>query len=296
VAINSMTGFAREAGTTGSFQWVWEVKTVNGRGLDVRLRVPPGFDAVGEDVRGQLQKALARGSCQVTLTLSRTAGAATVKVNENALASLTEALARLKLPDGVRPPSVDGLLAVRGVVEVEDETDDEAARDDLGRDLRAAVGRLIDAVREARQAEGRALAEVIEGHLAAMERLVEAAETAPARQPEAIRARLQEQIAALLDAGGGALDPARLHQEAVLLAARADIREEIDRLRAHIAAARDLLRAGGPVGRRLDFLAQEFGREANTLCSKAGDVSVSRIGLDLKATVEQFREQIQNVE
>jgi uncharacterized protein (TIGR00255 family) len=295
VAIDSMTGFAREAGTTGPFQWVWEIKTVNGRGLDVRLRVPPGFDALGEDARGQIQKALARGSCQVNLTLSRTAGSATVKVNENALASLTEALARLKLPDGVRPPSIDGLLAVRGVVEVEDEADDETARDELDHDLRAAVGRLIAAVREARQAEGRALAEVIEGHLAVMERLVEAAEAAPARQPEAIRARLQEQVAALLDTGG-ALDPARLHQEAVLLAARADIREEIDRLRAHIASARDLLRAGGPVGRRLDFLAQEFGREANTLCSKAGDVSVSRIGLDLKATVEQFREQIQNVE
>jgi uncharacterized protein (TIGR00255 family) len=150
-------------------------------------------------------------------------------------------------------------------------------------------------LQEARRAEGRALAGVVKGHLDAMERLVEAAEACPARQPKAIRARLEAQIAELLDAAG-TLDPTRLHQEAVLLAARADIREEIDRLRAHIAAARDLLRAGGPVGRRLDFLAQEFGREANTLCSKANDVSVSRIGLDLKAAVDQFREQIQNVE
>src|SRR3954470_4264297 len=194
-----MTGFAREAGTTGPFQWVWEIKTVNGRGLDVRLRVPPGFDAIGEEARGQLQKALARGSCQVNLTLSRTAGAATIKVNENALASLTEALARLKLPDGVRPPSIVGLLAVRGVVEVEDEADDETARDELDRDLRAAVGRLIAAVREARQAESRAPAGALEGPLGAMELLFEAAGAAPARQPEAIRARLQEQVAALLD-------------------------------------------------------------------------------------------------
>ena len=295
MAINSMTGFAREAGATGPFQWAWEIKTVNGRGLDVRLRVPPGFDAVGEDARGQVQKALSRGMCQLNLALTRAAGSTKVRVNESALASLADMLGRLKLPDGMRPPSVDALLAVRGVVEVEDEAEDDSARDELGRDLRAAVVRLIDAVQDARGAEGRALAEIIQGHLAAIERLVEAAETSPARQPEAIRARLESQVAALLDAAG-TLDPARLHQEAVLLAARADIREEIDRLRAHIAAARDLLRAGGPVGRRLDFLAQEFGREANTLCSKANDVSMSRIGLDLKAAVEQFREQIQNVE
>jgi len=295
MAINSMTGFAREAGATGPFQWAWEIKTVNGRGLDVRLRVPPGFDAVGEDARGQVQKALSRGMCQLNLTLARTAGAPKVRINETALASLADALGRLKLPDGMRPPSVDGLLAVRGVVDVEDEAEDETVRDELGRGLGAAVGRLIEALQEARRAEGRALAGAVKGHLDAMERLVEAAEACPARQPKAIRARLEAQIAELLDAAG-TLDPTRLHQEAVLLAARADIREEIDRLRAHIAAARDLLRAGGPVGRRLDFLAQEFGREANTLCSKANDVSVSRIGLDLKAAVNQFREQIQNVE
>lgn len=295
MAINSMTGFAREAGATGPFQWAWEIKTVNGRGLDIRLRVPPGFDAVGEDARGQLQKALSRGMCQLNLALAKTAGAPKVRINQDALESLVGALGRLKLPDGMRTPSVDGLLAVRGVVEVEDETEDEAAREELARDLRAAVARLIGSLQEARRVEGRALAKVVVGHLSEMERLVEAAESSPARRPEAIRARLQTQVAALLDAAD-ALDPARLHQEAALLAARADIREEVDRLRAHIAAARDLLQAGGPVGRRLDFLAQELGREANTLCAKANDVSVSRIGLDLKAAVEQFREQIQNVE
>src|SRR5215212_4683013 len=184
MAINSMTGFARVAGTTGPFQWAWEIKTVNNRGLDIRLRVPPGFDAVGEDARGQVQKALARGACQINLALARATGTAAVKINENALASLAAALARLELPDGVRPPSVDGLLAVRGLVELEDEVDDEATRGELERDLRAAVGRLVGAVQEARQAEGRALAEVVEGHLAAMEQFVDAAEAAPARQPE----------------------------------------------------------------------------------------------------------------
>jgi uncharacterized protein (TIGR00255 family) len=190
---------------------------------------------------------------------------------------------------------VDGLLAVRGVVEIEDEADDAELAAALANDLRAAVGRMVEALQAARRGEGRALAGVIEGQLATIERLAADADACPARQPDAIRARLQAQIATLVDAAP-ALDPARLHQEAVLIAARADIREELDRLRAHVDAAREILRDGGAVGRRLDFLAQEFGREANTLCAKANDVALSRIGLDLKAVVEQFREQVQNVE
>jgi uncharacterized protein (TIGR00255 family) len=201
----------------------------------------------------------------------------------------------LKLPEGVRPASLDGLLAVRGVVELEDEGDSEEVVGALTAELRAAVGRLVSALQDARRGEGRALAGVIEGHLTAIETLVADAEACPARQADAIRARLQSQIAALLDSAS-TLDPARLHQEAVLIAARADIREELDRLRAHVESARTVLREGGAVGRRLDFLAQEFGREANTLCAKANDVALSRIGLDLKAVVEQFREQVQNVE
>jgi uncharacterized protein (TIGR00255 family) len=295
MTINSMTGFAREAGATGPYQWAWEIKTVNGRGLDVRLRTPPGYDALGEEARQQIQKALSRGMCQLNLTITRVATTPRARVNEGVLAALAEALGRLKLPEGVRPASVDGLLAVRGVVEIEDETDDGALAAALAKDLRAAVDRMIGSLREARQGEGRALAAVIEGQVAAIERLVAEAEACPARQPDAIRARLQSQIAALLDAAP-ALDPARLHQEAVLVAARADIREELDRLGAHVEAARTMLRAGGAVGRRLDFLAQEFGREANTLCAKANDVALSRIGLDLKAVVDQFREQVQNVE
>ena len=180
---------------------------------------------------------------------------------------------------------------MRGVVEVEEEAPDDEA---LRRDLAAAALRLVEALTEGRRAEGRALSGIVGGQLAAMAELVEAAEVCPARRPEAVKARLAAQVAALMEVGS--FDPARLHQEAVLLAARADVREEIDRLRAHLAAARDLLATGGAVGRRLDFLAQELGREANTLCAKANDVSLSRIGLDLKAVVEQFREQVQNVE
>ena len=183
---------------------------------------------------------------------------------------------------------------MRGVVEIEEEADDALAAD-LAADLKAGVGRAVVALRKARLAEGRALSAVIAGQLNSMERLAAAAEESPARRPEAVRAKLETQVAALLGASP-ALDPDRLHQEAVLLATKADVREELDRLKAHIEAARELLGTGGAVGRRLDFLAQELGRESNTLCAKANDVALSRIGLDLKAVVEQFREQVQNVE
>ncbi|MCF4129243.1 YicC/YloC family endoribonuclease [Methylobacterium sp. SyP6R] len=291
MSIASMTGFARETGTTGPAHWAWELKSVNGRGLEVRVRVPTGLDAVGEEARALVQKRLGRGTCHLTLTLSRTESAPRVRINETLLASLAEAVTRVPMPLGITLPSVDGLLSLRGVVEVEEDAGDDEA---LRRDLAAAALRLVAALVEVRRAEGRALAEIVGGQLAAMADLVEAAEACPARQPEAVKARLAAQVASLMEVAS--FDPARLHQEAVLLAARADVREEIDRLRAHLSAARDLLATGGAVGRRLDFLAQELGREANTLCAKANDVSLSRIGLDLKAVVEQFREQVQNVE
>lgn len=294
MTIRSMTGFAREAGVTGPHQWAWEIKTVNGRGLDVRLRAPQGFEQQGEEARRLLAASLTRGQCQLSLTLARAAGEASVRINQPALERLLATLDGIRRPDHVGPATLDGLLAVRGVVEIEDDAGaafDEALRTDLA----AAAARLVAALQAARAAEGAALAHVLDGQLAAMAALAEAAELCPGRQPEAVRARLAAQVALLLDASAG-LDSQRLHQEAALLAARADIREEIDRLRAHIQSARELLAAGQAVGRRLDFLAQELGREANTLCSKANDVSLSRIGLDLKAVVEQFREQVQNVE
>jgi uncharacterized protein (TIGR00255 family) len=294
MTIRSMTGFAREAGVTGAHQWAWELKTVNGRGLEVRVRAPTGFDGVAEAARRAIMAALARGQCQLTLSVARSASASTVKVNRAALAALIEALSGLDLPETVRPASLDGLLAVRGVVEIEDDGG-EAFDEALARDLTAGADRLVDAVQAARAVEGAALAKVLSGQLDSILALVEAAEGCSARQPEAIKARLREQVQVLLEAGQ-VLDSGRLHQEAALLATRSDVREEIDRLCAHVAAARDLLSAGGAVGRRLDFLAQEFGRETNTLCSKASDVALSRIGLDLKAVVEQFREQVQNVE
>jgi uncharacterized protein (TIGR00255 family) len=295
MSIASMTGFAREAGVTGAYQWAWELKTVNGRGLEVRVRTPSGLDALGEEARGQILKALTRGQGQLNLSLSKGASAPTLRVNQDVLQSLLAAIGGLSLPENVKPASLDGLLSVRGVVELDDDAADPAQDEALMAALRAGVGALIESIKAARLKEGQALAAVLGQQLDQIARLVDEAEAAPARQPEAIRARLEAQIAEIMD-GKNALDPARLHQEAVLIAARADIREELDRLRAHVDAARGLLQEGGGVGRRLDFLAQEFGREANTLCAKANDVSLSRIGLELKAVIEQFREQVQNVE
>jgi len=290
--LSSMTGFARATGTTGPIQWAWEVRSVNGRGLEVRVRVPGGFDAAGEVARTALQKTLARGQCQLSLNLSRPDTAPRIRINEALLADLAAAVARVPRPEGVAPASLDGLLTLRGVIEAEEEAgaDSEA----LNRDLAEGVVRLVTDLVEARRAEGRQLRAIIEGQLAEMARLTRAAEACPARQPEAVRARLAATVSTLIAVG--TLDPDRLHQEAVLLAAKADVREELDRLAAHLASAADLLAAGGAIGRKLDFLAQELGREANTLCAKAGDITLSRIGLDLKAVVEQFREQVQNVE
>lgn len=287
-----MTGFARATGTTGPVQWAWEVRSVNGRGLDVRLRVPNGFEAVGEVARTALQKTLARGQCQLSLTLTKPETAVRVRINEALLASLAAAVARVPVPEGVAPATMDGLLGVRGVIETEDEAAPET--DSLARDLAEGVVRLVADLVEARRAEGRELAAIVGGQVERIAALIEAAEANPARKPEAVRARLAATVASLVE--GGSLDADRLHQEAVLLAAKADVREELDRLRAHIGAVRELMAQGGAIGRRLDFLAQELGREANTLCAKANDVSLSRIGLDLKAVVEQFREQVQNVE
>ncbi|WP_262270768.1 YicC/YloC family endoribonuclease [Microvirga yunnanensis] len=295
MSIASMTGFAREAGVTGSYQWAWELKSVNGRGLEVRVRTPSGLDAVGEDARGQILKALTRGQGQLNLSLSKASSAPRLRVNQDVLQSLLSAIGGLTLPDNVQPASLDGLLSVRGVVELDDDAADPSQDEGLVAALKAGIGALIGSLKAARLKEGQALAAVLGQQLDRIAQLVDEAEAAPARRPEAIRARLEAQIAELLDGRAG-LDPDRLHQEAVLIAARADIREELDRLRAHVDSARGLLQEGGPVGRRLDFLAQEFGREANTLCAKANDVSLSWIGLELKAVIEQFREQVQNVE
>lgn len=290
-----MTGFARSTGVVGRLRWTWELKTVNGRTLDVRVRVPQGFDALDNAGRAAISARLGRGTCYATLATVREGASPTVRINRQALDAVVAALAVLKEEVDAAPPSLDGLLAIRGVMDVVEPEEDDATRQmenaAILEGLTAALGELV----AMRRTEGDALTRILEERLDTIRGYSRQAEEAPARTSDAVRAKLGEQVRALLDTGAS-LDPDRLHQEAILLAAKADVREELDRLFAHVDAARDLISAGGPVGRRLDFLAQELGREANTLCSKSNDITLTRIGLDLKAAVEQFREQVQNVE
>ena len=291
----SMTGFARRDGGGEGYRWTWELRSVNGKGLDIRLRLPPGLESIELAARERLSDGLARGNVQATLTAHQQPGAGRIRINEEVLAEVTAAMEKIAGRLQVQPPTLDGILSIRGVMEAADIEPDEEARERLAdlilADLASALADLV----VARRREGDAIAAVLRVRLNDIERLVRLAEASPARTPDAIRTRLAEQIAALLDAAP-TLDPDRLHQEAVLLANKADIREEIDRLDAHVVATRDLIAEIGPVGRRLDFLAQEFNREVNTLCAKSNDRALTAIGLELKSLVDQLREQIQNLE
>ena len=291
----SMTGFARSHGVCGSYAWVWEIKSVNGKGLDLRLRLPSGFDAVEVPVRARIAEVLARGSIQASLTVERNGAAPTVRINSAVLDAVLAAIRQVKSRVDATPPSLDGLLAIKGVMEISDSEESEEEKREAEAAVTKGFSDAVAALAEMRRQEGSALKGVLTARLSEIAVLADRADKLPARQPEAIRARLAEQVAALLEQSER-FDADRLHQEAILLATKADVREELDRLAAHVAQARNLIEQGGPVGRRLDFLAQELNREANTLCAKANDVELTNIGLELKATVEQYREQVQNVE
>jgi uncharacterized protein (TIGR00255 family) len=295
VALASMTAFARADGTAGGVRWTWEMRSVNGKGLELRLRLPPGYEPLEPQIRERCGKRLTRGNVQATLSLESDAPAQRLRINEAALADVLAAMERIGSRLSVQPPTLDGILSIRGVVENGEDERDPEAEAALQKDMLAGLDRALADLVAMRAREGAAIGAVLAARIDEIARLAGEAEASPARRPETIRARLAEQVAALLDAAP-ALDPDRLHQEAVLLATKADIREELDRLAAHVQAARALLGEGGPVGRRLDFLAQEFNREVNTLCAKANDRSLTAIGLELKAVVDQLREQIQNLE
>jgi len=295
MALSSMTGFARGHGLSGPYAWTWEIKSVNGKGLDLRLRLPPGWDAVEVPVRACVADALARGSVQATLAVERSGAAPTVRVNIPVLDAILAAVRQAGTKVAATPPSLDGLLGLKGVIEIAEAEENENERRAAEAAVIAGLADAIGALAETRRSEGAALGRVLAARLDEIAALVERAERAPGRRPEAIRARLADQVATLL-AQSERFDADRLHQEAIMIAAKADVREELDRLVAHIDQARRLIKDGGPIGRRLDFLAQEFNREANTLCAKANDVELTNIGLELKAAVEQFREQVQNVE
>lgn len=290
-----MTGFARAGGQQDGSVWTWEVKSVNGRNLDVRCRLPPGFESLEPTARAAVSKRFRRGHVSVHLQVSRGEGAATVRLNRELLDRFRGLAKELEAEGGVAPASADGLLGLRGVIEpAEPEQTDEERRAREAAML-ATFDEALGGLAAARREEGARLGAIVAGQVDEIARLVEAGEACAEVRSEAIRARLRENVEALLEAVP-ALPEERLAQEAAILITKADVREELDRLRAHVAAVRELLAEGDAGGRRLDFLAQEFNREANTLCAKAGDAELTRVGLDLKVTIDQFREQIQNIE
>jgi len=291
MTLASMTGFARVDGATGPYAWAWEVRSVNAKGLELRLRLPAGWDAIEPELRKRAGAVVVRGTLHANLSVQRTGVAPVVRINEPVLAAILATMRDVAKRSDAAPPTVDGILALKGVMEVVEDTEGEEERRAAQEAVIVGFSAVMARLAEMRAHEGDALG----ARLDEIAALTQRAETVPGRGPEAIKARLAEQIATLLD-GSNRFDPDRLHQEALLMASKADIREELDRLVAHIAQARHLLKTGGPIGRKLDFLSQELNRESNTLCAKSNDVELTNIGLELKTVVEQFREQVQNLE
>ena len=293
--VSSMTGFARASGHFDGLHWQWEVKSVNGKGLDLRCRLPTGYESLEPALRASTASALKRGNLQVALTVSGAAQAETVTLNEAVLEQVLAAAERLRERIGGEPLRADQLLSLRGVLDVTVPEQDETKLAERDKLMLASYAEALKGLEYARREEGARLQALLEAHIARIETLGLEARDNPSRQPDAIKANLAAQVARLMETGT-AFDPQRLHQEAVLIATRADIQEELDRLSSHVEAARALLASGEAMGRKFDFLAQEFNREANTLCSKAIDKSLTQIGLDLKTVIDQMREQVQNIE
>ena len=291
--VSSMTAFASTAGDSGALSWRWDVRSVNARGLDLRVRCPSGHERLEPMIRERVGKRVTRGSMTVSLQIERRNAPVGLTVNRDAAALIAGAAKDLAREFDLTPPTSDGVLAVRGVVEASDP--ESGADEAIGDDLMASLETALDQLMMMRRDEGQRLAGILVEQLDQLQAAVSDIEAAPARQPEAIRDRLAEALSVLVENGQG-LDPDRLHQEAVLLFQKGDVREELDRLGAHIDAARELIAANGPVGRKLDFLTQELNRETNTICSKSQTLDITRIGLDMKSTIDQFREQVQNIE
>ncbi len=295
MSVNSMTGFARAEGREGNLDWIWEAKSVNGRGLDLRCRLGTGFDSLEPALRKAAAARFKRGSISIGLRVTRQAGTQAVRVNRELLDDLIALAGEYRDAEGIERPGLDGLLGLRGVIEPVDETEGEGEAEARDKAIAASMAELLDELARARGAEGASLADIVGAQLAEMESLATRAGESAALRPEAAKERLASQVAALVEAGAPVLEE-RLAQELALLAVKTDIREELDRLTTHIAAASALLAEGGGIGRKLDFLAQELNREANTLCAKANDAELSDIGLELKSVIDQFREQVQNIE
>ncbi|MCB1518704.1 MAG: YicC family protein [Hyphomicrobiaceae bacterium] len=294
-AVASMTGYARTMGAAQGCNFQCELKSVNGRGLDVKLRLANGLDAIEGDARRTLSKYLSRGSVTLNVTLAREHGGAEIGVNEQALGAVLDALDTLAGRIETDRPRLDGILNLKGVLEARETQLSEDAERQLHKSILESVETCAEALVRVRSEEGTELKSVVIRSIDEIERLTKSAVEHPSRKREVFVERIRKQINDLKEASAG-FSEERLHQEALLLATKADIQEELDRLQAHVVAARKLLDEGGPIGRKLDFLAQEFNREANTLCSKSHAVELTAIGLDLKAVIDQLREQVQNLE
>ena len=295
MALSSMTGFARSHGASGPYTFEWELKSVNAKGFDLRMRLPPGWDELEALAKKRAGELLSRGTVYANLTVKRTGAAQVIQINEDVLSSIVRVAGELAARIDAVAPSIDGLLGIKGVIEVVEpessEDEDKAAKVAVAAALEQALNDLV----QMRQREGATLGQILIQRMDEIEALAKKAEAAPGRKAEAVRARLAEQVAALLETSDR-FDADRLNQEALLIAAKADIREELDRIASHVSQAREMIGKGGPVGRRLDFLAQEFNREVNTCCSKSNDIELTNTGLEMKNVVEQFREQVQNLE
>lgn len=296
MSISSMTGFARSEGSRNGLSWSWDIRSVNGRGLDARFRIPGGFEQLEGAARELMKRELTRGSLQIAFNYEREQGDEALVLNRDLLRQVLTVVSEIREETGIpSEPDISTLLSFRGVVDSRHSAHRSKLEEETAAEILACFGKALKSLRESRRAEGAELQPVLSGHLDEIGRLVDEAEANPARTPEAIAERLKTQVSTLLEAHGS-FDADRLYQEAVLLATKADIREELDRLKAHISSARALLASGEPVGRKLDFLTQEFNREANTLCSKSNDKAITAIGLAMKAAIDQLREQVQNVE
>lgn len=295
MTIKSMTAFARVDGGNERVKWHWEIRSVNGRGLDLRFRLPSGSEELEQRIRALCSKTLARGNCSIHLTVKKYSQGAEIQLNEAALKEVIRAAELAQKLCQAEPPRIDGLLAQKGVLELKDADESEeelSARIELMfQDFNTALLELV----KMREEEGARLAQAIGEQIERIDHLVQQAEKAECRRPERIAEKMKAQVQRLLETERE-LDEARLHQEVAILATKADIEEELERLRGHIIAGRDLLKSGKPSGRKFDFLSQEFLREANTICSKAPDSAITQIGLELKVIIDQMREQVQNIE
>lgn len=295
MAVSSMTGYASKNGVSHHIGWLWELRSVNGKGLDMRLRLPTGYEALEPSCRKICATYFARGHMQITLSVTEQHSTNEMVVDDKVLAQITKIADELAAGGSWQPASVDGLLGLKGVL-VEQKME---ISPDIKQEIKSAIMDGFEAalsdLKTTREAEGQALADILLDQIHAIDGLVKTLRDDPSRSKQAILSKLRKQVSELIESAPQ-LDETRLYQEAALLATKADLQEEIDRLIAHIASVKQIVSEGGPIGRRLDFIAQEFNRESNTVCSKSNATSVTQIGLDLKILIDQFREQIQNVE